>query len=460
MQMRILDCFPYFDEKELLELRINLLHDYVDKFIIVDADHNHKGSPKPFTCKQTLKELGIDSSKIEVIELKLPSFSQEPNNWVRERMQRNFASNFIEDGDIAIISDCDEIINPLFVKYYANVAKNNPNNILRIPLANLCGRGDLRCYDEDDRPISWNSPFVCLKFHLEKYTLSDIRESHSLGSYDIEYNEIFTLDQGKIQDAGWHFGWMGGKEQIKKKGDIFIHGDEFEILPDYTPEEDKTDPLGRKDHILKKYSYLNFPSKLFELKNVKEFLLPQLKIIPIKKETDLGEDWFSFPNLYSKVVKTFNSGSKFVEVGSWKGRSSLFMATEIANSGKEIDFYCVDTWEGSIEHKYYTELQDLYSIFLNNMKPVEKYYHHLKTSSLKAVNYFDDQSLDFVFIDASHEYEDVKNDILAWLPKIKKGGILAGHDYYEDSTFGGVSKAVNELFNNFKVSENCFIIQL
>lgn len=458
--MRILDCFPYFNEKELLELRINLLHDYVDKFIIVDADRNHIGDPKSFTCKQTLKKLGINSNKIEVIELKLPDRQQEPDNWVRERMQRNFASNFIEDNDVAIISDCDEIINPLFINYYVNVAKNNPNSILRIPLVNLCGRGDLRSYIKNDVPVPFNSSFICLKPHLEKYTLSDIRESHSRKTYNIEYNEIFTHDYGEIQDAGWHFSWMGGIKKIKEKSKTFIHKDEFEIPLDYIPEENKTDPLGRKNHILKKYSYLNFPPKLFELKNVREFLLPQLKVIPVKKETDLGENWFSYPNLYSKVIKTFNSGSKFVEVGSWKGRSSLFMATEIANSGKEIDFYCVDTWEGSIEHKNYTELQDLYSIFLNNMKPVEKYYHHLKTPSLKAVNYFDDQSLDFVFIDASHEYEDVKNDIIAWLPKVKKGGILAGHDYYENSTFSDVSKVVKEIFTDFKISENCFIVQL
>jgi predicted O-methyltransferase YrrM len=161
------------------------------------------------------------------------------------------------------------------------------------------------------------------------------------------------------------------------------------------------------------------------------------------------------------MVKKFGNGSKFVEVGSWKGMSSAFMATEIANSQKDISFYCIDTWKGSVEHENFEDLESLYHTFLSNMKPVEKYYHHIKDSSLSSVKLFEDNSLDFVFIDASHEYEDVKNDILTWLPKVKKGGVLAGHDYYtNENWFDGVKKAVNEIFDNFETSENCFIVNV
>ncbi len=54
-----------------------------------------------------------------------------------------------------------------------------------------------------------------------------------------------------------------------------------------------------------------------------------------------------------------------------------------------------------------------------------------------------DQSLDFVFLDASHTYEDVKNDICLWLPKVRYGGVLAGDDY-TDKFSDGVVKAVDE----------------
>ena len=179
----------------------------------------------------------------------------------------------------------------------------------------------------------------------------------------------------------------------------------------------------------------------------------------IYQNPEFGEEWFSYPNLYKSMVEKFSSGSKFVEIGSWKGKSSAYMAVEIANSNKDIDFYCVDTWEGSIEHKNNTEISMLYDIFLNNMKPVESYYTPLKMKSLDAVSRFGDHSLDFVFIDGSHEYEDVKEDIKAWLPKVKPGGILAGHDYYIKGTdwFPGVKRAVNEELSGFETSENCWI---
>ena len=179
----------------------------------------------------------------------------------------------------------------------------------------------------------------------------------------------------------------------------------------------------------------------------------------IYQNPEFGEEWFSYPNLYKSMVEKFSSGSKFVEIGSWKGKSSSYMAVEIANSNKDIDFYCVDTWEGSIEHKNNTEISMLYDIFLNNMKSIESYYTPLKMKSLDAVSRFGDHSLDFVFIDGSHEYEDVKEDIKAWLPKVKPGGILAGHDYYIEGTdwFPGVKQAVNEELTGFETAEKCWI---
>jgi len=173
----------------------------------------------------------------------------------------------------------------------------------------------------------------------------------------------------------------------------------------------------------------------------------------IYDQPQFGENWFSYPNLYKKMVEKFPSGSKFVEIGSWKGKSSAYMAVEIANSYKNIEFSCVDTWEGSIEHQDRNDLDSLYNTFIENMKPLEKYYSSLRMASLDAVNRFEDDSLDFVFIDASHEYEDVKNDIIHWMPKLKETGIIGGDDY-GNRYFPGVKKAVEEIFNNnFKYKE-------
>jgi predicted O-methyltransferase YrrM len=457
--MRIVDCFSYFNERELLELRIRMLYDHVDKFIICEGNQTHKGDSKQFTLKNTIAELNIPTDKIEIVEVDMPSYEQEPNPWVRERMQRNAAEQYITDGDVCIVSDCDEILNPELIEYYTRVALKYPDNILRIPLIFLMGSADLRVHNIDGTPETWNSPFICLKSHLTDYTLSDIRESHALRLNNIKYTDIFITENSIIEDAGWHLSWMGDETRKRIKLESFLHWDEVKLKENYKLQETETDILGRKQYVLKKNSYFTYPKLFFELESVRKYLFPNFKTFPITCESKFGENWFSYPNLYSSMVKIFGNGSRFVEVGSWKGMSSAYMATEIANSEKDISFYCVDTWEGSIEHTDNENLKDLFHIFLSNMKPVERYYNYIKDTSLNAVHLFEDNSLDFVFIDASHEYEDVKNDIISWLPKVKKGGILAGHDYYVNQQFGaGVKRAVNELFNEFETYENCFIV--
>jgi glycosyltransferase involved in cell wall biosynthesis len=177
----------------------------------------------------------------------------------------------------------------------------------------------------------------------------------------------------------------------------------------------------------------------------------------IYNQPQFGEVWFNYPNLYKSMVERFPSGSKFVEIGSWKGMSSAFLAVEIANSNKDIDFYCVDTWEGSVEHEQYgIDTSSLYDTFLDNMSPLQKYYKAIRAQSLQAVKQFEDKSLDFIFIDASHEYEDVREDIIAWIPKLKEGGVIAGHDYINDD-FPGVKKAVHEVLSNIKVIDTCWV---
>lgn len=154
------------------------------------------------------------------------------------------------------------------------------------------------------------------------------------------------------------------------------------------------------------------------------------------------------PQLYQQAVAAFPSGSHFVEVGAWKGASTAAMAVEIINSGKQIKFDVIDTWEGSEEHMAGGGAEDqdaidkrLYEVFLKNMEPVKDYINPIRMPSTEAAKLYQDNSLEFVSIDAAHDYENVKNDILSWLPKIKPGGLLVGDDY----PYPGVTQATTEL---------------
>lgn len=177
---------------------------------------------------------------------------------------------------------------------------------------------------------------------------------------------------------------------------------------------------------------------------------------------NIGEDWFTFPNLYSEMVQKFKDNSHFVEIGSWMGRSASYMAVEIINSGYNIKFDCIDTWNGSSEHQehHIIKNESLFEEFKKNTTRVSHIITPIRLNSLSASLLYEDNSLDFIFIDASHEYEDVKNDILCWKNKVKKNGIISGHDYTEN--WKGVKRAVNEIFGADKIiqKEYCWIIDM
>lgn len=161
------------------------------------------------------------------------------------------------------------------------------------------------------------------------------------------------------------------------------------------------------------------------------------------------EGWFDFKDLYMLAIQSCTKNGCIVEVGAWKGKSASFMAVEIANRRKDIDFYVVDTFKGSIEHTP-EEVERLYETYIENTKGLQ--IRTLVMESVEAAKEF--TAVDFVFIDASHEYDDVIADIQSWYPKIKKGGVLAGHDY----EWEGVQRAVNDCFDTVFVSNKSWFV--
>lgn len=168
------------------------------------------------------------------------------------------------------------------------------------------------------------------------------------------------------------------------------------------------------------------------------------------------EGWFNFPTVYSQAVKNCPDGGYIVEVGTWLGKSASFMAVEIINSKKRINFDCIDTWKGSDEHQHNLP-ENLFNQFLKNTESVKHIICPIQLSSIEASQIYPDRSLDFVFLDASHKYEDIKQDLEAWWPKVAIGGYLAGHDYC--GGWSGVDQAVREFFGDVQVQENCFVQQ-
>lgn len=156
--------------------------------------------------------------------------------------------------------------------------------------------------------------------------------------------------------------------------------------------------------------------------------------------------WLHCADLYREMVVEAADGAHFVEVGCWKGRSAAFMAVEIANSGKDIGFDCVDHWQGNAGRPDDPDVLAgrLFDVFLRNTAPARKWINPLRLCSIEAAALNCDGSLDFVYLDAAHDYRSVQADIAAWLPKIKLGGMLAGDDYRME----GVRMAVDGAFGS------------
>lgn len=157
--------------------------------------------------------------------------------------------------------------------------------------------------------------------------------------------------------------------------------------------------------------------------------------------------WFFHQELFADKISQLPEQGRIVEVGSWKGRSAAFIAVEAINQDRGITLTCIDTFKGSNEreHKQDEDVKNgtLLEAFERNTKPVAHVLNALPAESLEAASWFEDESLDLVYIDASHEYGDVMDDLNAWWPKVKPGGHLIGDDY----TWAAVAQAALDFSN-------------
>lgn len=178
----------------------------------------------------------------------------------------------------------------------------------------------------------------------------------------------------------------------------------------------------------------------------------------MKRITDRGVDggvdyrWITISSWANQ--KKWKSG---VELGVWKGQTFKYLlenCPELHLTG--IDLYSPqplnkgpEKWtKGENGHKW--DHVKYYADLMSFCKKIPR-GTIIKDYTTKAALNFDDFSLDFVFIDADHSYEGVKNDIEAWLPKVKNGGYLIGHDIHFDT----VKKAVVEFFGTgYKIADD------
>lgn len=161
---------------------------------------------------------------------------------------------------------------------------------------------------------------------------------------------------------------------------------------------------------------------------------------------------FDYPGFYKFIAsKKFE---KMVELGNYYGWSSCFLCKERMKYGGDFTLFAVDLHDMPLVSESrgtgYAEVDFMrkrqFNFFKSNVEKhnLQEKIQTIKSCSWEAATQFDDNSLDFVFVDADHQYESVKKDIIAWYPKLKVGGIIAGHDYISEFR---VADAVKEIFH-------------
>jgi hypothetical protein len=165
--------------------------------------------------------------------------------------------------------------------------------------------------------------------------------------------------------------------------------------------------------------------------------------------------WFDYQAVYQQAIDGAADGAVFVEIGTAYFRSALWMAQQILASGKRIYMHCVDPWVNDPDTfgaQWFNESMREGGAFNAGLRSLLEHgtreeiellsIHRMR--SLEASTMFRNQELDFVFVDGDHRGRAPLEDIVAWFPKVKVGGVLAGHDY--GPMFPGVVEAVHTAF--------------
>lgn len=230
-QLRIYDLFPFFNELELLEIRLHELDPVVDIFVLVEAKHTFQKKPKELLFQQNRERFAPFLPKIRhIVVEKLPSFFYKwriPNAWDVSDYQKGQAARGLFDAQVEdriIFSDVDEIPRAEAVREFAHKPGITvfEQRLYAYYLNNLCvfydthGKECVAQYTRDG--IGWWRGSVMLDFatfcRLGK-SIKKMRLLHDLPEPQVQV----------AQDAGWHFTSIGDVERIIRKLESYEHSE-------------------------------------------------------------------------------------------------------------------------------------------------------------------------------------------------------------------------------------------
>lgn len=219
----VYDCFTFFNELDILELRLSTLENVVDKFIIVESTKTHSNLDKELYYD--INKSRYEKYHSKIIHIVVSEFPEFKNSWTYENYQRNSIINGLENcnpEDLIILSDVDEIPDPSIIKNYR--FKNKVYCLIQDQYYFFYNY-------RDKKHLFWLGGTKILKYKLIQN--NELKEKH------IKYNEItfpkylnieFTMTKLRLYDGcvniyngGWHFTYIGGIDAIFNKIKAFSH---------------------------------------------------------------------------------------------------------------------------------------------------------------------------------------------------------------------------------------------
>jgi beta-1,4-mannosyl-glycoprotein beta-1,4-N-acetylglucosaminyltransferase len=430
----IIDAFIFFNELDLLEIRLHELDPVVDRFLIVEAATTFTGAPKPLHYWENRGRYAAFADKIMHFNMgALPG----PGNWEREWHQRNGISEFlgsrcpdIKDDDTVMVSDADELPAPEAVRRY-DPAKGVASFLM------LHCRGMLNCVGDG---------------HWGGTTAAPWSKVRSVGAQRLRHG----TDKTQPIYGGWHFSYMGGADSIRTKVRAYAHQELNNIH--YLNDRHLTLMLaGVSDfqHRDVAWAYVpldgRFPKYLVDNKD---------KYGHLWRDAEFNEQWIGPAHLRAlalSVEARRHLQGAVIEFGCWEGRSTVAIAAAAAPE----EVHAVDLWSAgddlSINHLF--EGRDVYGTFLRNVAALTpgNVVPHREDCHAFMARWAG--PIKFAHIDAAHDYGSVKRTIEAVKPFLVPGGLLVGDDFEtagldHPGLDGGVERSVRESCPDFGRSGN------
>jgi beta-1,4-mannosyl-glycoprotein beta-1,4-N-acetylglucosaminyltransferase len=420
-QLKIIDCFIFYNELDLLTYRLNILNDVVDYFVLVESTHTFVGKEKPLFYQEN-RHL-FDKFNHKIIHIVVDDFPHKHPNidfekqeqWNNEKFQRNCISRGINklklnEHDIITVTDLDEIPNPkLFEKIKANKLVIDINTIeLDFYYYNLNFKMDHHCY---------LSKMMSYKKYKELgFTFEQIRQNMS-----------FKI----INNAGWHLSYFGDANFIKNKIENFSHQ---ELNLELFTNQEKI-----QNRIKNKQDLFDRDIKICHINIEDNDNLPPSYDVYLKNYYTNGtnnmnnykytQTWFLGSDSLDKFLDK-STENKILEIGCFEGLSSVFFADNFLDNQKS-SLTCVDPFLtiNNNDHSQYLQNNEEMNFDFNISicENSDRIIKHKITSDKFFEN--NNQTYNFIYLDGCHEPDFIKRDMENAFNILDKNGIMWMDDY-------------------------------